>query len=117
MTIPADSGSTPPSAESEAGGTFTLPPLSTLESAEKKEETSRSPAVPSVTSRLRRPRSAPRYSTTHSDPSPSLPARPDSWMYAGRLPGTLEWTTNLTFGLSTPIPKAIVATTRRARRS
>ena len=41
-----------------------------------------------------------------------VPARaPRLLDVGGEAPGTLEWITNRTFGLSTPIPKAMVATT------
>lgn len=43
----------------------------------------------------------------------SRPTRPASWKYSSNDPGISRWTTNRTFGLSIPIPKAFVATITR----
>ena len=45
--------------------------------------------------------------------SPSLPARPVSWTYCSISPAGPQWITRRTFGQSSPIPKATVATTTR----
>jgi alanine dehydrogenase len=67
-------------------------------------------ARPVAPKKRRRPRSSGRHSSRASAGSSSPPARPVSWWWESTEPLTSWWSTERTFGLSTPIPNAVVAT-------